>query len=307
MAAFFMKVRSDRVNKAAKDGNSPGVNEGPQIVRNKRVLPESAKMVPAKFLQGEQPKLKDREPYRPVVADWITSPKNPFFARAMVNRVWAQYFGRGLVNPVDDMHEGNSPSHPELLQQLTEGFIASGFDVKALVRAICNSQVYQRTSKPVPSNEEAEPQLYARMNIKVLSPEMLYDSLVQINGAGPNKVAAAGKGNKGPAQGPRQQFVNFFRADEGADPTEYHSGIPQALRLMNSAQFNRSRLVDQLAKNSSKPEEVLEQLYLMILSRRPTPEETSKLLTHIHKTESREGYNDILWALLNCSEFALNR
>jgi hypothetical protein len=225
----------------------------------------------------------------------------------MVNRVWAQYFGRGLVNPVDDMHEGNLPSHPELLQQLADGFIASGFDVKALVRAICNSQAYQRSSKPISGNEKAEPQLYARMNIKVLSPEMLYDSLVQINGAGPNKAAPATKGKKGPAPGPRQQFVNFFRADEGADSTEYHSGIPQALRLMNSAQFNRTRLVDQLAKNSSKPEEVLERLFLTILSRRPGAEEMSKLLAHVRKGDSREGYNDILWALLNCSEFALNR
>src|SRR5262249_41202522 len=95
MAAFFMKVRADNANRTARNGESPGVAEGPQINRNRRALPESAKMVPAKYLQGEEPRLKQSEPYRPVIADWITSSKNPFFAKAMVNRVWSMMFGRG--------------------------------------------------------------------------------------------------------------------------------------------------------------------------------------------------------------------
>ena len=77
------------------------------------------------------------------LADWLTTAQNPFFSKAMVNRIWNQYFGRGLVNPVDDMHDGNPASHPELLQELADGF-AAGFDVKGLYRTVCNSAAYQR-------------------------------------------------------------------------------------------------------------------------------------------------------------------
>jgi hypothetical protein len=307
MATFFMKVRPGNVNQAARNGTTPGVSEGPQIVRNRRTLPESAKMVNAKFLQGEEPKLTDREPYRPILADWVTAEKNPFFAKAMVNRVWSQFFGRGLVNPVDDMHEMNSPSHPELLEQLAAGFVASKFDVKELIRAIASSKAYQRTSKPVAGNEEAEASLYARMNIKVLSAEMLYDSMVVISGAPTRERQPNRPGQRGQARTPREAFVAFFRADEGADPTEYAHGIPQALRLMNSSQFSRAQILERLLRNGGKPEEIIEGLYLTTLSRRPTQAELSKMMAHVQKSEERQGYSDVLWVLMNCSEFALNR
>src|SRR5690606_32451525 len=137
------------------------------VPRRVRGLPESAKMLPAKFLQGERPGLTRTEPFRPVLAKWMTSPENPFFARAMVNRTWGQLFGRGFVNPVDDMHQDNLPSHPELLAKLAELF-AADFDLKQLLRGICNSQTYQRTSRPVEGNERDE-ELFSRMAIKVLS------------------------------------------------------------------------------------------------------------------------------------------
>ena len=132
--------------------------------------PVSAKLVPAKFLQGEEPKLDRSAPYRPVLAQWVASPENRFFARAMANRLWAQLFGRGVVDPVDDMHEGNPPSHPELLQELAGQFAANQFDVKYLIRAICNSQTYQRSSKPS-DKDDSGANLFAHMAVKVNSPE----------------------------------------------------------------------------------------------------------------------------------------
>src|SRR5213079_1303809 len=100
-------------------------------------LPESAKIVPARFLQAaESTRLAPSEPARPVLAKWMTSANNPFFARAMVNKTWAHFFGRGLVNPVDDMHDGNPATHPELIAALTEQFKTNGFDLKYLIRAI---------------------------------------------------------------------------------------------------------------------------------------------------------------------------
>ncbi len=132
MAAFFMKTKlTMNPQMAAKKGVPVGITEA--VVKKggkKQALPDSAKIVPAKFLQGEAPKLNRVEPYRPVLARWITSPNNPFFARAMVNRFWYDLFGRGIVNPVDDMHQDNPPTHPELLAMLAEQFKSSGFDVK---------------------------------------------------------------------------------------------------------------------------------------------------------------------------------
>ena len=172
MAAFFMKTKlTANPQMAAKKGVPPGITE--MAVKGggkKHGLPESAKIVPAKFLQGETPRLNPGEPYRPVLAQWITAPNNPFFARAMVNRFWYQLFGRGLVHPVDDMHQDNPSSHPELLAAMTEQFTSSGFDTKYLVRAICNSETYQRTSKPADGNQDDDRFLSHRV-VRVMTPE----------------------------------------------------------------------------------------------------------------------------------------
>jgi hypothetical protein len=310
MAAFFMKVRmTANPNMAAKKGISPGVFEAAGGARPKKKLPESAKIVPARFLQGETPKLDAKEPSRPVLASWITAPNNPYFAKAMVNRVWYQLFGRGIVNPVDDMHDGNVPSHPELLKSLTQQFKASGFDLKHLYRAICNSRAYQRTSRPLGDNS-GDKEYYSHAAVRSLSPEQLYDSLVAVlgqpgGGQGPKlKMAMAGK--KG-AKGPRDAFLTFFRIEEGANPLEYQAGIPQALRLMNSPQTSGNAAVARLMKEGKGPAQVIEHLYLTALSRPPTPQEMNRMRTYVSRqTEARAGYSDILWALVNSSEFAFN-
>ncbi len=311
MAQFFMKVRlTANPQQAAKKGISPGIIEDGRKGK-KKGLPESAKIVPAKFFQAQQPKLNPAAPYRPVLAKWLCSSSNPFFAQAMVNRTWAHFFGRGIVNPVDDMHEGNPASHPELLAALTEQFKTNGFDVKYLVRAIVNSQTYQRTSRPHAGNEE-DPTLFSHMAVRVMSPEQLYDSLTSVVGKldrrfeGMRKKGAGGK--KGPT-GPRDQFVSFFRIDEGADPLEYQAGIPQALRLMNSGLLNNTTAVvnSAMGKGGNDLRRVVEQLYLMTLSRRPTPEELQRRVQYVAgQPIARNAYSDLVWALLNCSEFAMN-
>src|SRR5205807_8309314 len=135
-----------------------------------------------KFLGGDAPKVGSGA-VRPVLADWLVTAKNPFFGKAMVNRMWAQFMGRGLVNPVDDMHDHNAASHPQLLAELTEQFAANGFDVKFLVRTICNSEAYQRSSKPNDNNKDASAAVYSRMAVKVMSGEQLVDSIAQVVGA----------------------------------------------------------------------------------------------------------------------------
>src|SRR5438309_1607558 len=145
MATFFSKVKADNPKNANKGGDNTkiGVTEGNVRSKGKDFFPESAKNVPAKFLGGEAPKLKDNEPYRPVLAKWLTASDNPYFARALVNRTWAHLFGRGFVHPVDDMLPENAPSHPELLDALSRHVATTGaFDVKYLIKAICLSDAY---------------------------------------------------------------------------------------------------------------------------------------------------------------------
>lgn len=306
MAAFFFKVKSDRANQ--KNANALAVVETTATGKGKQAkLPDSARVVPAKFLQGDQPKLQTSEPNRPVLAKWMTSADNVFFAPAMVNRTWAHFFGRGFVNPIDDMHEGNPASHPELLKEMARHFAASGFDLKDLIRGICNSQAYQRTSKPTDANKTDVH--FSHMSLKPMTPEQLYDSLTAVLGATGEGKAGNGKqaGGKRPVGNARTQFVNFFRADESAIATDYNAGIPQALRLMNAPQLNRGGALLDSAK-SATPEQIIERLYLGTLARRPAAPENERMLAYVqkHKGEERKAYSDILWALLNSSEFVLN-
>jgi Protein of unknown function (DUF1553) len=223
--------------------------------------------------------------------------------------MWAQFFGRGIVNPVDDMHDENEPSHPELLAALTEQFKTHGFDVKYLLRAVCNSQTYQRTSRPGDGNDD-DRRLFSHMAIRALSPEQLYDSLAAVVGQAQRGDMVRQKGaaaRKGPG-GPREQFLNVFRIDEGANPLEYQAGIPQALRLMNSAQMNNGNATVARAMQAGRlPGQVIEQLYLAALARRPTAAEIERLTAYVGRQDNpRSAYGDILWALVNSSEFALN-
>jgi len=311
MAEFFSKVRPDNPKNANKGGDNSkiGVQEGPGRTKAKDFFPEAAKTVPAKFLSGPEAKVSAAQPYRPVLAQWMTTAENPYFAKAMVNRTWALLFGSGFVNPIDDMHAGNPASHPELLDALARNFAANGFDVKYLYRSICNTRAYQRTSQPAHGNQNDD-QLFSHMTVKVLSPEQLFDSLAQVAGAekaGADKAAKAG-GKRGPAGG-REGFVQFFLAGaEAANPTEYEAGIPQALRLMNSKYASNPNLFRQVVSPGDKPAAAVEKIYLAALSRRPTAAETTRLTGYAAKAATpAEGYGAILWAVLNSSEFTMVR
>ena len=312
MAAFFSKVKADVPKNANKGGDNSkiGVTEGPGKTRQKDFLPESAKAVPPKFLGGPEPRLKESDLYRPVLAKWVTSADNPYFGRALVNRTWAHLMGHGFVNPIDDMMPENEASHPELLDALAYHMGATDFDIKYLIKAICLSETYQRTSKPTPENK-ADSKLFSHMTMKVMSPEQLFDSLGKVTGNLRNGDVAKGKGmggNKMPV-GVRAQFVNFFLAGaETASSLDYEVGIPQALRLMNSPIANNPATVRAIIGSASAPEEAIERIYLAALSRRPTSEEKKTLTEYVNKSNTRaSAYGDILWAVLNSSEFTLVR
>jgi hypothetical protein len=304
MAAFFAKVDDGAPKKLSK-GPTPRIVEASTVLKKR--LPDSALVLPPKFLEGAAPKLDSTKPYRPVLARWLTSADNPYFARAMVNRLWAQFLGRGLVHPVDNLMKDNPPSHPELFEALTQQFIRSGFDVKYLVRAICNTQAYQRASAPPGRSAESDV-LFASMAIKPLTPHQLYDSLAAVLGPSTDPIKGQGKKYQGPRPGPRTAFVDFFRPGEGADPNEYPAGIPQALRLMNAGWTAKTSAFVTRTVKSGPPARNIEMLFLATLSRRPTAAETERLEKYLRANPRNptKAYADMLWALLNSSEFALN-
>jgi hypothetical protein len=265
------------------------------------VIPSSAgkgagQVVRARFLGGAEPALAENEPLRPRFAAWAVAADNPYFAPAAVNRLWAHFFGRGLVHPMDNMHADNPPSHPELLNQLADEFRASGCDQKHLIRSICNSAAYQRTSRPLPENE-TDQELLSHMAVKVLSPEVLFDALAQV------AVPRGGKTE------PRDAFLNFFGTPADASPVEFSQGIPQILRLMNGPQMNQgTAAIDQWTAAGWDPDRIIAGLYLTTLSRRPTAEESQVMKEYLAKRpDPKAGYAGVLWILLNCSEFAVNK
>jgi len=314
MAAFFSKVKADIPKNANKgnDNTKLGVTEGPGKTKQKDFLPESAKSVSARFLGGSEPKLTANEPYRPVLAKWMTNAENPYFSRALVNRTWAHLIGRGFVNPVDDMIPENAPSHPELFDALAYHIGATGFDLKYLIKCICLSQTYQRTSKPTVENK-GDTKLFSHMTMKVMSHEQLFDSLATVTGnIRSSDVGKAPKGAappKGTPVGARAQFVNFFLAGaDAASVIDYEVGIPQALRLMNSPLANNPATVRAIVGSASDPADAIERIYLAALSRRPTEDEKKSLSEYVNKSNTRAtAYGDILWAVLNSSEFTLVR
>ena len=300
VANFFTRVK--RTKTAGVKSRYQGLMHTAKLNRVSTRAPEVA----PKFLGGVAPTLDDGVDPRFVFAEWATDAKNPFFARAKVNRMWAQFFGRGLVNPVDDMVESRKPTHPRLLERLTEEFVRSGFDVHFLVRAICNSRTYQRTSKVTKGNED-DREFYSRMPVKMLTPEQLWNcyealglELTEIRN--PNLHADLTLENF------RTLLLN---GDEEPSALEYKHGATHALFFMNHVHLasRQKVLVRQLATSARTPAEMIDRLYLTVLSRYPTTQQRETLTEFLQsksESSSEDTYGDILWALLHSSEFTVN-
>ena len=269
------------------------------------------KTVQARLLDGSQPAWKTGVSTRITLANWITTSENPFFARAAVNRLWAQFFGIGLVDPVDESGDKNPPSHPELLDELTQQFVAHQFDLKFLIRAITVSRTYQLTSVGVSSSPE-ERRLYTRMAIKGLTPEQLFDSLAQATGyRESSRVSQPGFFGLGEPS-PRNEFLTRFASQDKR--TEPQTSILQALLLMNgkfvtdATSVNRSELLAGIldAPFLKDPAQRIEAFHLAAFSRKPRPDEMTRLVRYLEGKDQKTSLADIYWSLLNSSEFILN-
>jgi hypothetical protein len=274
--------------------------------------------VEARFLDGRAPVWKPGVSTRTVLADWMTSADNPYFARNAVNRLWAHFFGIGITEPIDEPSPENPPSHPELLDELARQFIAHKYDQKFLMRAILASQTYQLSSAATDPTQN-EPRLFARMAVKSMSAEQLYDSLT---------VATGFQDRPNPAQ---PAFIQSARADfltkfntVSDKRTEHQTSILQALSLMNgklTTEMVRTAESKDLVQTLTliavldapfldTPAKKIETLYLAALSRKPRPEELERFVKYVGgggpSGDAKKAYADVFWALLNSSEFVLN-
>jgi hypothetical protein len=301
MAAFFAQVQTPGKSKLVYQ---VGLRDDSALTLDSLVkdgTPDGFLSRPPTFLGGAEPRAAKGTPSRAALAAWMTAPDNPYFARAAANRTWARLFGRGIVNPPDDMHEANPPSHPELLDLLARRFVESGFDLKFLTRAVVLSRAYQRTSRPG-SAPEQQAALFGRMSVKVLSAGQLYDSLVVALGP-PERVRGADA-----RQDPRDEFTQFFGEAGDPDPTAYRRGIPHLLRLMNSGQFAGRNAAARLARPGAAADDVAAGLFLTVLSRRPTADEAELFRRHAARVGAVEvAARELAWALVMTSEFSLNR
>lgn len=265
----------------------------------------AGKIFTAKYLGGADAGWKDTGPFRERFAQWAVGARNPWFARNAANRLWAQFFTRGLLTPLDGFNGENQPSHPELLAVLSRELVDSGFDLKHVIRCLCHSRAYQRSSRVVAGNERDEKYFSHRL-VKVMRPEMLYDSLsVALKPSAP-KGGSKGGGvdHAQPMTGvSRDEFVRFFasRPDEN-EGSMVNQGIPQLLRLMNGA------LLHDAEKDGVRfSGDATDAVYLAAFSRKPNDEERRlvKDFTAAH-ADAREAADGLLWTLLNSAEFVTN-
>jgi hypothetical protein len=277
--------------------------------------PVGGRVMKPKVLGGEEPDVtgKDR---REVLARWITSSENPFFAKNVANRVWAHFFGAGIVEPVDDIRISNPPSNPELLAKLGEKFVEFKYDFKALVRDICNSEAYQRSAARNESNAGDE-RNFAHGNVRRIPAEQLLDCIGQVTGA-PDKFQGLPLGSRAVeiADG---RTSNYFLTTFGRAPRDTvcagecktEPTLSQALHMLNGntiqGKVQQGGLIKKLLDGKKQPEEVIETIYVRALGRRPTAEECASLMSVVQSTSSpQQGLEDVFWAVLNSREFLFN-
>lgn len=303
----FYQFRPSKGQKVKGAKNSANVSQDPK----------------ARALGGSEYPLEEGKDPRVALMNWMRAPENPFFARAIVNRVWAHYFGAGIVDPPDNLNAANPPSNPALLDWLTQDFIAHKFDLKHLHRTILNARVYQLTWRTNPTNE-LDRRNFTHAQLRRLPAEVVVDAIDQATGsqeAYSKQIAPMGTraiglapsrlGNNGPGYA-LAIFGRPLRTQTCDCERSADAGLPQAMYLINDTDVNtklsapKGRLAGLLKEIADDPK-LVEELYLATVSRFPTAEERAKALDYVAKAADRKaGFEDVLWSLLNLREFVFN-
>ncbi|HEY2881350.1 MAG TPA: DUF1549 and DUF1553 domain-containing protein, partial [Pirellulales bacterium] len=277
--------------------------------------PVTNKPMPPKFLGGAVAKIDGRD-RRAVLADWLASPENPYFATNLSNIVWAHFFGRGIINEVDDVRVSNPPANPELLSELGKRLTESHYDFKQLVREICNSRTYQLSSTTNESNAGDE-RNFSHSLVRRVRAEVLLDVITQATDT-KNKFPALPLGGRA-VQVADGNTTNYFLTTFGRATREsvcscavkMEPNLSQALHLLNGdTVHNRvhdGKLIERMLAEKKTSAEIIEQLYLRTLGRHPTSEEQQALADDLDKAADKgKELEDVFWALLNSREFSFN-
>jgi hypothetical protein len=319
LAAFFTRVG----RKAAPEQPSGNVVErrvpGAEIIfpaRKGELDPRREQVVAARFLGGPAAVLPADADRREILADWLTSPANRFFARSVVNRVWFHLLGRGIVEPVDDFRDSNPAANDALLDALTADFVAHHFDVKHLIRVICTSQTYALSAgSRGPEADADEVRYFARAVTKQHSAEQLLDALCAATEA-PEKYPGLPLGTRAAqiADGDSQHpfLKTFHKPDRDTAcecEREVEGSLAQALQFVNGSAIKEKlacpgNRIGRLLAAKARESHILDELYLATVSRYPSQAERRAFLAYVRGQDGhRQAWEDIQWALLNSLEF----
>lgn len=287
------------------------------------LIPGTSDVVKAKFLTGEEPKWDVLNNSRQVLANWVTSPENPYFAKAMADHIWSYLMGVSILEPIMEPSDDIPMTHPELLNDMAKALIANNFDPKFLIRAIVHTDAYQRSSGGAKLADKEDYHLFVRMPIRAMSPEQLFDSVVFATTSptsetrkqlmsqpyNPNQFF-----NPNQLQSPRAQFLNKFQTQDRR--YEPQTSILQALFMMNGkflaerTKVENNEDLQTLANQKTSHEQRLKSLYRMVLSREPRQNEYERLVPYLEKggvtNNLRDAISDVYWALINSTEFSHN-
>ncbi len=306
MAAFFGQIRYK--------GAGPRNNERVLYVAFDRIFvhPDTKKAYLPKALDGPAIEPKPGTDYREMLVDWMTSPANPFFSRAIVNRMWRNFMGRGLVEPVDDFRVTNPPTNEPLLNALAKDFVEHGYDLHHLIRVITASKAYQLSSVASEANRE-DRMAYSRYFPRRLTAEQLADSISLATGVSEhyNSLYPGTRASQLPEPEIDSYFLEVFDrpsrqliCERKQPPT-----LNQALHLIAGDTIQR-KITDPnsvVRKLAALPaDQAIEEIYLRTLSRRPDAEERAFLSAAVRKSDAGRGLEDVLWAVLNSREFLYN-
>jgi hypothetical protein len=310
LAGFFARL-------GRKGGGEPPPYYSARQRTTGEVNPRTGQPIEPKLLDGPVLKVAAEDDPRHKLVDWMAKPDNPFFATALCNRMWGHLMGRGLVDPVDDMRETNPPSNPELLDALAKDFIKHKFDVKHLLRTICNSRTYQLSSAANEYNKH-DRQNHARYYGKRLIAEVLLDAVDQVCGTRTyfNKMSKSARAVDLPHEGFGSYFLDVFDRPPRSSACECArssgANLSQVLHLTNSPEVEEkiayeTGRVAKLIQAKASSAKAVEQLYLAALSRYPTKAEKRKALAYLaRRKDQRRGLEDLVWVLLNTREFMFN-
>jgi hypothetical protein len=307
LAAFFAQVRHTEGRRSREASIDLDPNGEETHLRTGKVV--RTRLLGAAYV--DVPKGRDR---RTILAEWMTRKDNPFFARAMVNRVWANLLGRGIVEPVDDFRDSNPPVNDGLLDALARDFVAHGFDLRYLVRTTMASRTYQLSARPQPLNRDDD--LYFSHALpRMLTAEQLADAISGVTGV-PDQYDGYAKGTRAMQVAGTQARTPFLKTFGRPDRNlscecerEKDPNLFQALTLITDREIDRklhdgAGRIAALAESKKPDAEVLEELYLAAFARLPTARERKEWLAYLAKAGSRkQALEDLGWVLINSKEF----